>query len=273
MYYAFCARENTVIEQIAFDDGIGVPGKIVRTIFNMLYMYGEPDDFVKLKSHSRENFLAFCQKIIGKVNCLETKYSGIIYHVGDNSWHQIFLQNRGDMTLPAGTQKPVLGTCSVRIRSNTIVMKIDECNTMMPVDYGRGQTYPHYYYRIYIPLIIVEKYWSQINHGIPLMKELRGLFKRKSKKEDNQLKYYLTSGSKEIINHIDSIYSIKKSLNNSPYMSKINIKKDGVYFWTSPTRNVEISQQLPDSLFSTFEKIVLLVDNLNSNRLNMSENL
>ena len=62
LYHAFCARENAII----YDEEVKLVEVMQATLFGLLIDY-ETTDFVGLSS--RKEFLGFCQKLIGKINC------------------------------------------------------------------------------------------------------------------------------------------------------------------------------------------------------------
>ncbi|NEQ73589.1 MAG: hypothetical protein F6K23_11255 [Okeania sp. SIO2C9] len=142
-----------------------------------------------VKSTSRKSFFQYCQAIIGKVNCLETEESDKIYQIKDNSWHSLLDQSNM-------RRRAALGTSSIKIRCQKITIKLDQCTDM-------GDDY---YYRLYVPIIIEERYISMID-----AKSLSELFwgiSKKNYQENGDLKYFLRRGRRGNRSILDLINQI-----------------------------------------------------------------
>ncbi|NEP81431.1 MAG: hypothetical protein F6K39_26655 [Okeania sp. SIO3B3] len=243
LYHAFCARENTVI----YDNNLGTKDFVVSTYLTMVNI---STDLVK--STSRKSFFQYCQAIIGKVNCLETEESDKIYQIKDNSWHSLLAQE---------DRRAALGTSSIRIRCKKITIKLDQCNTFRK---GSSSILLYYYYRLYVPIIIEERYVSMID--AKSWSELFWGISKKNYQKNGDLKYFLRRGNKSILDLINQNNSVKNKLalcRNK--LDFLEIEKDGLYFWTKRDRLSSISDRLPDDLFYAFEELAELLSTLSVN--------
>lgn len=246
LYHAFCARENAAIYD---EKGSHIFDTVKSTLFSFL-----PEKTVQdvVTSSSRKEFFIFCENLIDKVNCLETKEAGLVYQVEDDFLEQLRIYNND-------ANSALLGTSSIRVNYRGITFKIDQCSKVEYM-YG-GSRLLLYYYRIYVPLLINDE-WSAIIKPTESLKEYFFGSNQKFTKQ-GKIKYTTSKGSNKTIELINSSLLKNNLADIRAYIKEIEVKEDGLYFWTNSNNlnAVKPDEILPNIVLCTFCELAMTLSN------------